>query len=443
MRTLAIIVLALGTQLAARPARVAAQMVPEIVIAADASGRLVARPSDQQPFHVPPSRFLGLDGYADAGPSFRSLDPARQTPDLRPLEPGTPIAFELIYTDPGLTVLDDRGSAPLRRRDMFRLGVAPFAARPVWIMAGDVSLPRTVTLRLLDRAGGYEPSDAFRLTFVPDATVEAYLCPLRCEDQKSYAAPAICPVCGTRLALASTAHYRADVTSLHAPHAGEPAVLRIALRDPKGAPVVDLERVHERVLRLFVTSTDLSWFASADPTAQSDGSFSVPITFPAGGRYTLFHEFTPARVGRQVVAVDLDVVGAPAASVPLVPDASRVADVDGLAITFDTGGPLVARRESRLTFALAQAGRPVRDVEPFLGARAHLVLISEDRKHLVPNRLIAETPDAAAESFSFGCRFPAAGTYKARAEFRRQGRLVTASFVLHVQPAVSAVSGDE
>src|SRR5215207_482972 len=138
------------------------------------------------------------------------------------------------------------------------------------------------------------------------ATTESYGCPMRCEGAKLYHAPQNCPVCGMALGLIGGERYRVAVAP--AGDTIEPGVetaLAITIDDPHGKRAQHLDVVHEKLVHLLITSEDLSWFAHEHPERQKDGTFELRMTFPAPGRYTLFHDFTPKRVGMQVVPVDV------------------------------------------------------------------------------------------------------------------------------------------
>jgi hypothetical protein len=229
--------------------------------------------------------------------------------------------------------------------------------------------------------------------------------------------------------------YRVTVTP-----AGETIVpgvatdLTIAIDDPGGARVRDLDVVHEKLLHLLVTSEDLAWFAHEHPERRRDGTFALRMTFPAPGRYTLFHDFTPARVGMQVVPVDIAVAGTAPPPTPLVPDAATAKTVDGVTARLTPSAPLVAGKNVALVVSLSEHGAPVGDLEPFLGAMGHLIIVRADRARFVHSHPVERrgAPPARGPDVRFQCRFPAGGTYKAWAQFQRAGRVLTVPFTFDV-----------
>jgi hypothetical protein len=302
----------------------------------------------------------------------------------------------------------------------------------VWILTEDMHRPSKVTVRLRDRAAIHDPSPVMSLTFVPDPAVAAYFCPERCEGPKTYDAPGRCPRCGTTLTLATAARYSAAISCKARPSAGAATSLAIALRDPTGAPVTDLESVDGRQLRVVVTSADLAWFAHGTPTRRPDGTFDVPVTFPAPGAYSVFLVFTPPRTGRQVVSSDVVVAGPVSARAPLDPDPTTVKTIDGITVTLRPDGPVAPLHPSTLTFSFTRDGTPVRDLEPVSGALGHLVVVAENRTHFVYARA-REPGGSTGPDVTFGCVFPVAGIYKMWGQFRRVGKVLTVPFTVRIE----------
>jgi len=150
----------------------------------------------------------------------------------------------------------------------------------------------------------------------------------------------------------------------------------------------------------------------------------------SGGRYVLFHDFTPDSVGMQVVPVELAVEGAERPPVTLVADDDRTQSVDGYDVAL-AHSPLRPGADCTMTFTLMRRGKPVTDLEPFLGAMGHLVMISQDRASFVHSHPL-EARQVIGPSVEFNVRFDRTGLYKAWGQFQRHGRVNTVPFVLRV-----------
>ena len=224
--------------------------------------------------------------------------------------------------------------------------------------------------------------------------------------------------------------------------AGKPANLLFTLKDPTGLPVKSVEVVHEKSLQLLMVSKDLSWFAHEHPVLQPDGTFTFTYTFPAGGEYTLFNNFTPKDAGMQVVPVTLAVEGAATTMVPLKVDSDKPKTVDGYSVSLDTAGPIKTGTSTHMAYTITKDGKPVNNLQPYFGAMGHLVIISQDMKELVHSHQHegSEHGDAAAKSsgnrVDFEADFKTPGVYKGWAQFnvgtKESTEILTVPFTLTV-----------
>ena len=102
---------------------------------------------------------------------------------------------------------------------------------------------------------------------------------------------------------------------------------------------------------------------------------------------------------------------------------------------------LVAGKEGRLTFTVtdAKTGAPVTDLEPYLGAPAHMLIVRRDLSDAVARASGGahhRRPDGFVSSV-----IPAAGDYKLWIQFQRQGRVFTFPFAASSRAVTRAGSG--
>lgn len=279
-----------------------------------------------------------------------------------------------------------------------------------------------------------------------DAAAPAvYFCPMHCEGAKTYDKPGKCPVCSMNLKKQTSDKFTVEVKPIGGTiTAGKPANLLFTIKDPTGLAVKGVEVVHEKPLHLLMVSKDLSWYAHEHPDLQPDGTFTFTWTFPAGGEYTLFHDFTPKDVGMQVVPVTLKVEGAPKAAVALTVDSDKPKTVDGYTVTLNTGGPVTTGKPTTMSYTIAKDGKPVSDLTPYLGAMGHLVIMSQDLKEFVhshPHEHAEGDHDHAKQGHTdmkggpkvdFEAHFKAAGLYKGWAQFQHNGKVITVPFTFNV-----------
>lgn len=221
-----------------------------------------------------------------------------------------------------------------------------------------------------------------------------------------------------------------------APKAGEPAELTLSIRhkDNPKEPHTQFEIQHEKIMHLLIVRSDLGFFAHEHPDAQ-DGIFRLKFAFPTGGEYHLFADIAPRGAGSQVLLGKLKVNGAPGERFDLSkvgPNGSAVAGSLRIALQ-EQPGSLPARKTAPLTFSVsdAQSGQAVSDLQPYLGAMGHLILIHSDGTTLVHSHPDERQPNVGRDGrVPFLARFPKEGSYRGWIQFRRGGQVVTAAVVL-------------
>jgi YHS domain-containing protein len=220
------------------------------------------------------------------------------------------------------------------------------------------------------------------------------------------------------------------------PKAGEPIRLKIAIEDTKtGERVKSFDVSHTKLLHLMLVSKDLGWFVHEHPQPQPDGTFTIDWTFPAGGDYLVFADVAPKDKGAQVLSTPLHLNGpAPTWSAKLTPTKGPSRDGTIVADFVPIEKPIPIGKSTELSFKLrdAQTGRPVTDLEPYLGAQGHLMIVHQDGGTFVHSHP-AEEVRAQNGEVRFNARFPRAGLYKAWAQFQRAGKISTVSFVFEVK----------
>lgn len=269
----------------------------------------------------------------------------------------------------------------------------------------------------------------------------------------------------TRTELTENAGYAMDLAiEPNVANANQEIALNFSVKDKEGKPFDNLKIVHEKLLHLLVVSDDLAFFDHVHPEKQTGGNFKLNYKFPTGGVYKLYADFTPENSPQIVNVFDVNVGGEKRAKTPLVADKEFTKTVDGLTFTMKTGGDLKAAKGLSLDFFVKDAdGKAVTDLQPYLGAMAHFVVISEDAskflhvhaeegettkvkgtgghgdhndKHgdmemdVKTDADNAETPTVRAHT-----EFPTGGIYKLWGQFQRNGKVFTVPFVLNIAPA--------
>lgn len=208
------------------------------------------------------------------------------------------------------------------------------------------------------------------------------------------------------------------------------ARLRLTVTDPVTRAIVrTFAIVHERPLHLFVIGDGLEFFTHDHPVPQSDGVFMLDVRLPRPGPYMAIAEFLPAKGSPQMFQQTFTTGEAFATPAnPAIDLAPKT--VDGLRVSLD-GSKVAAGDPNVLTFSIEEAasGAPVTDLEPYLGASAHLLVVPVDLTEAIHGHPTAE---AKGPAVSFAPLLPRAGRYKAWIQFQRAGRVSTAAFVFDV-----------
>jgi hypothetical protein len=219
--------------------------------------------------------------------------------------------------------------------------------------------------------------------------------------------------------------FRVDlVSSPKSPKAGEPVDLQLMVRErdqPKGK-YTTFERTHEELMHLIIVRDDLTQFAHEHPLLGNDGVFRLRYAFPVGGEYHLFADVAPKGAGSQVLMTKLRISGNSRAPVPAVEPA------DGSSVGLKTDeSPFPIKKTTRVVFWV----QPTSGLEPYLGARAHLIAIYQDAITFVHAHADEAVP--LDGKFEFLARFPQPGSYRAWVQFKRNGHVITREFSLEAK----------
>jgi len=231
----------------------------------------------------------------------------------------------------------------------------------------------------------------------------------------------------------------------------EPAKLTFAVKDGLGKLVGDFEIVNTKPMHLVVVSEDLSFFNHIHPEANPDGTYSVETMFPWGGRFKAFLDYTPSGGGAQIGRNDISVDGPPHKPVQLVADKPYQKQFGDLRIRMSCDKPYRTDEALRMSFEVwdSKTGKPVTDLQPYLGAWAHFVIISEDGEEFLHAHPLEMIPDQSGAVSSGGpaalggpkvttrAVFPKAGLYKLWAQFQRKNSVTTADFAIKVESSYS------
>jgi hypothetical protein len=211
---------------------------------------------------------------------------------------------------------------------------------------------------------------------------------------------------------------------------GATSAYRFRIVDAEGATVRDFALEHGKRLHLIVVRRDLTGYQHLHPTQRPDGSWTVPLRFTVPGTYRVFADFTPS--GGEKTALSADVMVDGNATYAALPAPVARASVDGYDVTMAVTP--AAGAMTRLTFTVSRGGRGGRgtiDLQPYLEARGHLVVLrADDLAYLHVHPESASAPD---DPIAFWAKLPTAGRYRLFLQFKHAGRVHTVAFTQAVQ----------
>ncbi|MFC7106629.1 hypothetical protein ACFQQB_43200 [Nonomuraea rubra] len=210
---------------------------------------------------------------------------------------------------------------------------------------------------------------------------------------------------------------------------GEATDFQFTVTGPDGKPVTDYQVEHDKKLHFIVVSRDLGSFQHLHPAEAGDGVWSVKLTLPDAGLYRAFADFVPT--GGQALTLGTDLAVAGDYEPKALPEESRTATVDGYTVTLD--GDLTPGQSSKLTLKVAKDGKPVTDLQPYLGAYGHLVALrARDLAylHVHPDGEPGDGKTPAGPEIVFYAEVPSTGDYRLFLDFQHDGKVRTADFTL-------------
>lgn len=264
----------------------------------------------------------------------------------------------------------------------------------------------------------------------------------------------VCPKCGMPLVSLHptvTGAYQLALTATpRSPQIGETVRLRFVIANPQtGARVKRFVLNHEKLFHLFLVSQDMTDYQHIHPQFAPDGSFTIETTLQRAGRYKLHADFFPVDGTPQIIHRELVTAGygrVPAAPARLTPDATLTKTFAGLTVNLVLGDGSAPQAGAYVPLKYhltdAQTGAPVTDLEPYLGAWGHTLILNADQSeylHSHPTEMLPDGEERAGlhggPDVEFAAMFPAAGDYRIWTQFQRGGKVITASFTIRVQPA--------
>jgi len=290
-------------------------------------------------------------------------------------------------------------------------------------------------------------------------TETAWVCPMHPDYTMDVTGK--CPRCGMELVRAApfdVRDYQLDFRTVPAVvKPGQKITMRFRIFHPgTGEAMKKFEVVHEKQYHLFVISQDMEFFEHIHPEEQADGTWTIETSLPKPGYYKVLSDFMPSGGAPQFIARPLVTAAytgdLESSSARLSPDTTLTKTVDDITATmaYDPQKCIVGLY-CHLNYHLTdtRTGRPITDLQTYLGAFGHTLIMSEDMVDYVhshpldilampdddggpPQFLIPPGADLeklrGGPDVTFEGLMPKPGRYRAWTQFRRGDKIHTFAF---------------
>jgi len=203
--------------------------------------------------------------------------------------------------------------------------------------------------------------------------------------------------------------------------------ISFVIEGPDG-PVTSYDVEHEKRLHFIAVRRDFSGFQHVHPKLADDGTWTTALDLTPG-QWRVFADFKPGNGEALTLGSDLSVPGQ--MDFVALGQTTRTATVDGY--TVELTGDLVAGEHSMLKLRVSREGRPVTDLQPYLGAYGHLVALRGGDLaylHVHPDGEPGDGKTEPGPEIEFGAEVPSAGEFNLYLDFKHDGVVRTAQFQL-------------
>ncbi len=230
------------------------------------------------------------------------------------------------------------------------------------------------------------------------------------------------------------------------------------VKDASGEVFKKYEIAHEKLMHFIGVRKDLANFQHLHPEYnEATGEFTVTMPFPDDGSYRLFPDFTPGveNPDKQPVTLFTDVEVGNSANYyaqNVVPDSEIEKTYGTYDVSFDFPKDLQKEKEITFGVSVAQNGKPVTNLENYLGALGHSVILKEGTLDFIHTHAFdtksADTTQAHGQQqaqhgnttqgtdqgpkISFSTTFPESGVYKIFTQFQHEGEIQTVDYIVKV-----------
>ena len=202
----------------------------------------------------------------------------------------------------------------------------------------------------------------------------------------------------------------------------------------------DLFEAHGAFLHALICDSSLTDYHHEHPSPTGvPGEWEFKFTPRFNAQYRVWINAVPKHTGREEFA--MNVISLPNSNIP-PPTSSYQTELSARTdelrgeLTWTTGAKLEVNRPTSGSLHLAEvSGAPVRDLEPYMGAFAHIVGIGDDSEsilHVHPDGGINSPSDRGGPEVYFTLRAARQGFHRLFVQVKRHGKLQTLTFGVQI-----------
>ena len=201
--------------------------------------------------------------------------------------------------------------------------------------------------------------------------------------------------------------------------------------------VVELQETHEKMIHVIAVNENLTWFDHIHAEPDTNGAYRVSETFPSEGKYFVYADYKSKIGGPQTDRIEVNVIGK---QNPLQHHHQEKisAESDGYSLFVQSGNNLKTG-SVELPIILEKDGSKVErsDIENYLGAVAHIILIGQEDKDFI--HIHPESSETSAIHAHTEITKP--GVYRMWVQFQTNGQVHTADFTLNFEQGTERTNG--
>ena len=265
-----------------------------------------------------------------------------------------------------------------------------------------------------------------------------YACPMHPEVKGNEGEK--CPKCGMNLEKINS---KAEVfmsleTSPNQIEALQEVELALTPKDKSdNTAIVELQETHEKMIHVIVVNENLTWLDHIHAEPDNNGAYKVSETFPSAGKYFVYADYKSTIGGLQTDRIEVKVTGKQNTAQHHHQE-KTTSETDGYSLSIQNGNDLKTGRVE-LPIMLEKKGSKVErsDIENYLGAVAHIILIGQEDKdfiHIHPESSETSPIHAHAE-------ITKPGVYRMWVQFQTNGKVNTADFTLNLEQGTEKTEG--